>query len=372
MGPSSPQAQGSASGTAGPGGADRAPSAGWGTWAWSSSACPSSSPASSSLASSCSPASCSCTTSTGPSCSSPTWSTSRCRAPAAPAGLTGAPAPASEACGLWSWLVGGWAVGGTGAFAECLHLEPAQRRASSGRGRRLVGFGWGTQSSGKALALAIVFKCRGASGRDVFSDPVGSPRWKVSWAACSDLTVAAQITQVTQQRQGGRGLLLAPGGQEHWEEVTLSGPVLGRTQRAGPHCCSRRRRRKPPGTRGWALLAPTRPRRSQKVSQKGVQPLRGECRVPRSRVTGWVPYEPQGSLIYTGQNSPRSRGLFPSHCLPPPPLQSQPTSGAWWPSGCWTCPPASRTSSPACRCLCGACWNCTSLSWWPCTPSGWP
>lgn len=133
---------------AGPGGADGAPSAGWGTWAWSSSACPSSSPASSSLASSCSPASCSCTTSTSPSCSSPTWSTSPCLAPAAPAGLTGAPAPASEEGGLWSWLVG---VGRGEVVQLLLHLEPAQRRASLGGeggwwdsdgGPRVVGRPW--------------------------------------------------------------------------------------------------------------------------------------------------------------------------------------------------------------------------------------
>lgn len=141
-------------GSRGPGGADGGPSAGWGTWAWSSSACPSCSPASSFLASFCSPASCSCTTSTSPSCSSPTWSTSPGPAPAAHAGPTGAPAPASEGCGLWSWLVG---VGGCGSLQKGLVWE--------GKG------GWrgsdgGTQGSGKALA--VTFKCQGASGRGCF------------------------------------------------------------------------------------------------------------------------------------------------------------------------------------------------------------
>lgn len=75
------------------------------------------------------------------------------------------------------------------------------------------------------------------------------------------------------------GRLCSPG-RRGWErpqgrpgtrwEGHCGGPVAGRTRRAGPHCCSRRKRRRRPVMGGWLRTAPARPRRAWKVSS-GVQ-----------------------------------------------------------------------------------------------------
>lgn len=176
--------------------------------------------------------------------------------------------------------------------------------------------------------------------------PMGSQGSGGQQAPCSHLVAAAPTAGVPelgrgrQERKGLQGRLRSAGGKD------TPGPCPRRDAVSRTPLLQQEEEEEVPRDDGLGTASP----------HQVTQVPEGKFKVPRLEAR---------SPTCTGQNGPG-----PSSSLSPQP--PQPASGAWWLSGCWTWPPASRTSSPACRCWCGACWSCTSSSWWPCTPCGWP
>lgn len=203
---------------------------------------------------------------------------------------------------------------------------------------------------------------------DVFSNPVEARGWNVNWDACSDPAATAQ-TRVTKQRQEGvQAEFVSPrrsGAQVGIDTLgpcprqdAVSGtPLLQQEEEEAPRdegLGTAGLHQAPEGKSGGVECGP----REVSVGYQGAGPLGPLWMRPRA-LSVWNRIAP----------GPESLSLLTA-C--PPPQQLQPTSGAWWQSDCWIYPPVSGASSLACRCSCGACWSCTSSSWWLCTLFGWP